>query len=144
NAVLVEYETVFPYKGIDAKDDPKTVLTPAQLKRFLAAAKALEIEVIPLQQCLGHLEYVLFKKKYRPLAEDPKFPCAIRTDEPKARTLVTNMLKQMIDAHPDSKYIHLGLDEAHSLSMTAKRLGKDVLDVFIEHLRELLKVVEPS
>ncbi len=144
NSVLVEYETVFPYKGLDASDDPSTILTPAQLKRFLGEAKKLGIEVIPLQQCLGHLEYILFKKQYQHLAEDPKFPCAIKTDKPEAFALVRNMLQQMIAAHPDSKYIHLGLDEAHSLSMTGKRIGKDVLTTFIEHLRELLKIVEPS
>ncbi len=145
NSVLVEYETVFPFKGLDATDlDRSTVLTPAQLKRFLAEAKKQNIEVIPLQQCLGHLEYILFKKQYRHLAEDPKFPCAIKTDHPKAFELVRDMLEQMIAAHPDSKYVHLGLDEAHSLSMTAKRLGKDVLTIFIEHLRKLLAIVEPT
>jgi hypothetical protein len=145
NAVLVEYETVFPFKNLDATDlDRSTVLTKAQLNRFLAAAKKLDIQVIPLQQCLGHLEYILFKKPYRHLAEDPKFPCAIKTDLPEAFELVRDMLQQMIDAHPDSKYVHLGLDEAHSLSITAARTKSDVLTTFIQHLRKLLAIVEPT
>ena len=32
------------------------------------------IEIIPLQQCLGHLEYVFRWQRYRRFAEDRKYP----------------------------------------------------------------------
>src|SRR5207237_519773 len=106
NAVLVEYEDIFPVKNIGIGDRPE-VWTMATLKKFLAEAKANNIEVIPKQQCLGHFEYLLGWKKYRHLAENPKYPSTIRVDDPDATALILEMLRQVLAGHPDSKYIHL-------------------------------------
>src|SRR5262245_37316997 len=81
NAVLVEYEDVFPYDGLDIAYDRKTRWSKATLKRFLAEAKKNHIEVIPLVQCLGHLEYVLGYDRYRKYAENYKYPSTIKVDD---------------------------------------------------------------
>lgn len=142
NAVLVEYEDVFPFRGFDIAYDPAVVWSRTTLGRFLAEAKRNGIEVIPLQQCLGHLEYALGWDRHRRFAEDRNYPSTIRVGDPKAVALVMEMLRQIVAAHPDSKYIHVGMDEAHALKLAATRLKKDILDVFLDHLRELLPVVE--
>lgn len=142
NAVLVEYEDIFPFRGIPIAYDPSTVWSRATVQRFLAGAKKNGIEVIPLQQCLGHLEYVLGWDRYRKLAENRAYPSTIRVGDPKAFALIADMLRQILDAHPDSRYIHLGMDEAHAVRDAAKRLKSNVLDVFLDHLRQLLPIVE--
>ncbi len=142
NTVLLEYETVFPFKGIDASDDPETVLSMRDIKAFNVRAKARGIQVIPLVQCLGHLEYVLNKKRYRGLAIPHKFYDTIDPTNPKAVALVLNMLNQTLDVHPGITHIHLGMDEATSLTHLAKEQGRDVLELFIAHLETLLAVVE--
>jgi hypothetical protein len=145
NAVLVEYEDIFPFRGIDIAYDKSVVWSRATLRRFLGEAKKNRIEVIPLQQCLGHLEYALGWNRYRRFAEDYNYPSTIRVGDPKAVGFVSEMLRQVIEAHLDSKIIHVGMDEAHALSAkAAKRLKRDVLDIFLDHLRELLRVVEPT
>ena len=144
NAVLIEYEDVFPFRGLEIAADPASVWSRATLQKFLREAKRHRIEIIPLQQCLGHLEYLLGWKKYRHLAEDWDYPSTIRTGDPRAVTLITNLLQQICEAHPDSRYIHVGMDEAHALKLAAKRLQKDVLDVFLDHLRILLPIVEAA
>ncbi|MCX5662508.1 MAG: hypothetical protein NTW19_22735 [Planctomycetota bacterium] len=68
NALLVEYEDAFPFKSLDIAHDPATAWSRSTHRRFLALAEEHGIEVIPLQQCLGHLEYVLGWDRYRKLA----------------------------------------------------------------------------
>jgi hypothetical protein len=142
NTVLLEYEDIFPFRGINIAYDKSVVWSPATLRRFLAEAKRNAIEVIPLQQCLGHLEYALGWNRYRQFAEDRNYPSTIRVGDPKAVGFVLELLRQVLEAHPDSKYIHLGMDEAHALTLAAKRLHRNILDVFLDHLRALLPVVE--
>jgi hypothetical protein len=141
NAVLVEYEDVFPFEGIFPETRPE-VWDRRTLAKFNAEAKKNGIEVIPLQQCMGHLEYLLCWKRYRKLAENQKYPSTIRVDDDKAVALITNMLVQVIEGHPESQIIHLGMDEAWALHDTAKRTGKSVLDLYLDHLRILIPIVE--
>ena len=144
NAILVEYEDVFPFRGIDIAADRAAVWSRATLQLFLREAKRHPIEVIPLQQCLGHLEYLLAWKRYRHLAENYNYPSTLRVGDPAATTLITTLLRQIIEAHPDSRYIHVGMDEAHALHDAAKRLQRDVLDLFLDHLRILIPIVEAA
>ena len=55
NTVLAEYEDIFPFDGPPIASDSETVWSREQQLSFLTEAKRLGIEVIPLQQCLGHL-----------------------------------------------------------------------------------------
>ncbi len=142
NAILVEYETTFPFKGITASDDLATILTLRDIKKLNTRAKANNIQVIPVIQCLGHLEYILNRAKYKKFAIPHKFYDTIDPTNPKAVALVVDMLNQVIDAHPGITHIHLGMDEATSLTHLSKQLGRDVLDLFCDHLETLLKVVE--
>lgn len=144
NTLLVEYEDAFPFEGLNIASDPATVWSPATLRRFTREAQRRGIEIIPLQQCLAHLEYVLAWKRYRHLAENRAYPSTIRLADPRGIRLLTGMLRQVIDAHPHSRYIHLGMDEAHALPLAAKRLCRDPLDLFLDHLRALLPIVEAA
>lgn len=144
NAILVEYEDVFPFQGYQFTKETSRIWSPATLRMFLRQAKRHGIEIIPLQQCLGHLEYVLAWQKYRRFAENQNYRSTIRVDSPGAVRLVTDLLQQIIAAHPDSRYIHLGMDEAHALHDAAKRLKRPVLDLFLDHLRVLTPVCEAA
>ena len=144
NTLLVEYEDLFPFRGFDIASDRAAVWSRATLQTFLREAKRHHIEVIPLQQCLGHLEYLLAWKHYRHLAENYNYPSTIRVGDPAAVALITSLLRQMIAAHPDSQYIHVGMDEAHALHAAAQRLKRDVLDLFLDHLRILIPIVEAA
>lgn len=145
NAVLVEYEDLFPFSGVDAVEDRQTLWSAAVLRRFLREAKCHGIEVIPLQQCLGHLEYIFRWDRYRKFAENQAYPSTLCLANPRGKALIRDMLAQVMAAHPDSRYVHLGMDEAHSLATCprCRRLG-DVLDVFVNYLHELCDQVEAA
>ena len=142
NAVLVEYEDVFPFDEINVAFDKEVVWTRADLDRFLELARENEIEVIPLQQCLGHLEYVFRWNRYRHLALDPAYPSTLHLAKDDAKALILKMLEEVVAAHPDSRYVHLGMDEAHSLVLYAKEEKREVLELFLQLLDELCAVCE--
>jgi len=143
NTVLVEYEDLFPFKGINVAVDPAVTWTTGVLRRFQKEAEANSIEVIPLQQCLGHLEYVFRFKAYRRFAEDKAYPSTLCLSNAGGRKLIVDMLTQMIQAHPKSRYVHIGLDEARGLASCPKCRAKgDVLDTFLSYLNELCDVAE--
>lgn len=144
NAVLVEYEDVFPFRGHRFTKETSRIWSPATVRTFLREAKRHDIEIIPLVQCLGHLEYALAWKSYRRFAENYAYPSTIRVDDPGAVRFITDLLQQILIAHPDSRYVHLGMDEAHALHDAAKRLKRDVLDLFLDHLRTLIPIVESA
>ena len=144
NTVLVEYEDIFPFrKPIDVAFDRPTVWSRKQLKQFLDEAAECGIEVIPLQQCLGHLEYVLRWDCYRKFAENTDYPATLKLGGADAKALVLSMLRQVLEAHPESRYIHLGMDEARHLgeSPLVQEHGS-ILKLYLAWLEELCDLVE--
>ena len=141
NSLLVEYEDVFPFSDIDIATDKASVWPRAQLDKFLARAKELEIEVVPLQQCLGHLEYLLMRG-YDEFSLPAGQPDTLDISNQKAKDLVRSMLKEIIEAHKDSRYIMLGMDEAFPLIDLARRNNLDGLQLFLDYLDELCTLCE--
>lgn len=141
NTLLVEYEDVFPFHGVDIAYDPATVWSAETLARFRAEATSRGIQIIPLQQCVGHLQYVFRWPKYAPLAVDTVQPCTLDLQKPEGKALVREMLRQVMAAHPESRYVHLGMDEAHGLARTAERMGVSVIKLLSDYLEELVDLV---
>lgn len=113
NTLLVEYDDKFPYSeqlGLAAPD----ALTRDELDAFLEAAAERGVEVIPLVQCLGHLEYALRLPAYRHLAEDERYQqlCPLR---PESLEFFASALGEVLSAHPDARMVHIGGDEPWSL-----------------------------
>ncbi|MDP2991040.1 MAG: family 20 glycosylhydrolase, partial [Kiritimatiellota bacterium] len=115
NAVLLEYEDHFPFRGRLKSIAAEDALTPRQVKELDRIARALGLQIIPLVQCLGHLTYVLRLPQFRRLTEGyPKAsPYTVCPAEPKARALFRDMVEQILEFHPDSRYFHIGGDEAN-------------------------------
>lgn len=142
NTLLAEYEDVFPFEGLNIAADPPTAWTREGLQRFLEECAARGLQVIPLQQCLGHLEYLLAREDYSHFALDPSYPGTLDITNSQAKFLVLSMLEQMLLAHPQSRYVHLGMDEAHALVNYAQKTGQDVLALFFGWLDELCGLCE--
>ena len=164
NTILFEYEDKLPYqKHPDIKS--KYALTTKQHKQLLCYAKERFIDVIPLVQTLGHLEFVLKHEKYYPLREmrlesrrdhsvfSPS-PAGFRhhnvideicASNEKAVELAEDILRENISMHPESRYIHIGCDEAWNL-MTCPECVKKYKEyganrLFLEHINRMAKIV---
>lgn len=115
NTVLLEYEDRFPYSGRLQKLAAEDALTAGQVRRLDALAKKLGLSIIPLVQCLGHLEYVLQFPQFRRLADgrgERQWPSTLCPSDGRGLKLFQEMAGQVLAMHPDSRYFHMGGDEA--------------------------------
>ncbi|MEZ5071331.1 MAG: family 20 glycosylhydrolase [Bacteroidales bacterium] len=114
NTLVMEWEASYPYDRHATISNPHAY-TRDEVRDFVAYCDSLGIEVIPLQQCFGHVEYILQHGRYNHLKEsrtDLSQVCPLKVEE--NRALFTALFEDMASLHP-SKYIHIGGDETRLL-----------------------------
>ncbi len=143
NYLLVEYEDKFPYTSHPDVVAPQA-LTRDQLQTMLTVARDNYIEVVPLVQCLGHMEFVLKHDRYAPLREAGHefMLCPL---EPGAMPLFQELAGEVIEAHPDSRYFHLGADETWALGQCPKcaeyAARESRFSLYVNYVREACRFV---
>lgn len=115
NTLLIEYEDRFSFDRHPELRNKQLCLTDAQLDAIKQTAADNFIEIIPLQQSFGHLEYVLKHKQYEHLRENHESVGELCPSKPETAELVKSLLDEVIDKHPDAAFIHIGCDEVYSL-----------------------------
>ncbi len=164
NTLLMEFEDKFPYASVPGVAS-ENALTLEQVRRMEKYAQDRFVDIIPLQQTLGHLEYVLKKDEYHHLREvreephpvDRKFSKGIlgfnhfnQLDEicissEEACKLVERLLDDIISLFPERRYVHIGCDEAWNLSYCSVCKEKDSRNrLFIEHANRMAKKVKAA
>ncbi|XP_066471938.1 hexosaminidase D [Tiliqua scincoides] len=115
NGILLEYEDMFPYseelKPLQAND----AYSPSEIKEILNLAKLHGLEVIPLVQTFGHMEFVLKHKEFCHLREVAMFPNTVNPHREESLRLVSKMIEQVIALHGDLQWFHIGCDEVYYL-----------------------------
>jgi hypothetical protein len=139
NCVLLEYEDKFPWSRESGLASP-LALSDRQLHRFLEAARARHIRVIPLVQTLGHAEMALQHRKYARLREVPDNFYQYCPTRPGSLTLVRRLIDEVAAFHPDEPLFHVGADEAWLLG-SCPRCKRAVAEVGKNGL--YLKHMEP-
>ena len=128
---LVDNEPYFGYmRGGYSKEE---------LKQIDTLGKKNNLEVIPCIQTLAHLDTL---DKWGVYPKDTKG--ILLVDDDKTYILIDNMLKTLSECF-SSKYIHLGMDEAHMLGR-GKYLDlhgyKSVGEIMRLHLKKVLKICQ--
>lgn len=114
NTLIMEYEATFPFERHPLISN-RYAYTKAELIDFVKYCTSLGIDVVPLQQSFGHVEYILRHERYSKLREDQKDYSQINPMEEKlARALFSDLYKEIEEVHT-SKYIHIGCDETRLL-----------------------------
>ncbi|MCL4132962.1 UNVERIFIED_CONTAM: hypothetical protein GTU68_020235 [Idotea baltica] len=109
--VLLEYEDSFPFTGSLSQIPTSSAFSFSQVTELLSLCKKNNLEVIPLVQTFGHLEFVLKHDSFRHLREMENFPNVLCPSHPAAPDLVISLVTQVMELHPDSNYLHIGADE---------------------------------
>ena len=120
NALLVEYETYFPWSGDNARICAADHLTEADVIQLNASATARGIEIIPLVQVLGHTYHILVHPEYADCAEDPNCPQQLCPLSPAAFELSKKLIDDTLRLHPNCRHLHIGGDECELLGHCPK------------------------
>lgn len=145
NAVVVEWEDTFPWT-VDPHFRSESAYTPDEVRAFVGAAASAGLEVIPLVQCLGHMETPLSLPHYADLREVPHKADVLNPLAPGARELVRAMVDDVLGLLPEARYIHLGGDEAWSFGTHPDTTayipehGRGAL--YLQHVEPLLDALE--
>ncbi|CAB3402375.1 unnamed protein product [Caenorhabditis bovis] len=117
--VLIEWEDMFPYKGRLAEAVNKNAYDIQTVRTILGEARKHHLEIIPLVQTMGHLEWILKLKKFAHLREDSRFPQVICFSDDEAWNLISEMISEVADLHKEfgMNYFHMGADEAFQIGI---------------------------
>jgi hexosaminidase len=144
NTLIMEYEGAYPY-GKHPLIPNEYAYTRAEILSFVAFCNQLGVDVIPLQQGFGHVEYILRHSRYRELREDPTdlsqvCPLKITADS----LLFTDLYTELAATHT-SPYIHIGCDETHLLGHCPecrRKVEKEgVSKLYFDYVRMLCNIV---
>ena len=146
NTILIEYEDKFKYEKHALISSP-VALTKEQAKELIDIAKEHYIEMIPLIQCLGHVEYILKHKKYNYLSECPHKTiqqyCPLN---PGTLKLYKELCSEVLVLHKDTRYLHIGGDEPYWLGRCRKCAEKAEkngrLEIYIDYIKEVCQFIK--
>lgn len=143
-AMLLEYEATFPFEK-HATLRNRYAFTREEIKDYVDFCGKLGLDVIPLQNCMGHAQYILRHDRYSVLREDNadmSQVCPLKIKE--AVPVFEEIFGEVAALHP-SKYFHIGCDETFLLgkcgqcSVYAAEHGKSKL--FVEYVKAMCRIV---
>lgn len=144
NTLIMEWEGTFPYTSHPLIPN-RYAYTKEEISDFIAYCGELGIDVIPLQQSFGHVEYILRHYRYADLREDQKDVSQVcPLEQVLNQRLFTDLFTEMASVHP-SEYFHIGGDETYLLghcdqcSVFADTYGKSKL--YVDHIRMMCEIV---
>ena len=93
--MLIEYEDMFPYFGPLRNLSAKNSYTTKDIQTMLVWADQNDLEVIPLIQTFGHMEFILKHKDFSFLRDNPDMPESICACHEKAMDLIIDYIDQV-------------------------------------------------
>lgn len=144
NTIVMEWEGTYPFEKHPTISN-KYSYSREEVNDFINHCEKLGIKVIPLQQTLGHVEYILRSPRYSFLKEDRKDIsqlCPMQVLGNKA--LFTDLFTDLAAMH-NSDYIHIGGDETYLLGHCdeceekVEQEGKSKL--FVDHMKMIAEIV---
>ena len=144
NTLVMEWEATYPFQKHPLIPN-RYAYSRADVTAFVAYCNGLGIDVIPLQQSFGHVEYMLRHPRYAALREDQtdySQVCPVESELNKA--LFTDLFTDLVSTHT-SPYFHIGGDETYLLGHCPKcqakvaESGKSRL--FVDHIKLLCDIV---
>lgn len=145
NALVMEWEATFPFEE-NATLCNRYAFSREEAEDFISYCSGLGIEVIPLQNCFGHCEYILRHERYANLREDRKDfsqVCPLKLEE--SREVFRSIFSEVAAMHP-SRYMHIGCDETRLLGRCRKcrafvdRKGES--ELFVSYVSTMCGIVK--
>ena len=127
NQVQLYSEHTFAYRDHPEVHEKASPLDADEIRRLDAFCRARHVELVPNQNCLGHMNRWLAHERYRPLAIAPdgftdpygitRPPMTIEPTNPGSLALIRELLAELLPLFT-SRRVNVGLDEAWELPAT--------------------------
>jgi len=144
NTLIVEFEGTYPYQQHPLIGN-RYAYSPAEIHHLVSYCDRLGVDVIPLQQSFGHVEYILRHERYAALREDPRDLSQVCPSKVTQDSLLFSQLYGELAATFHSRYIHIGCDETHLLGhcpiCRKKAAGEGVSALYFDYVRMLCNIV---
>ena len=124
NQVQLYFEHTFAYRNHPDVHAEASPITADEVVALDAFCRARHVELVPNQNCLGHMNRWLAHERYRPLAIAPdgfvdpygmsRPPMTIEPGNPGSLALIRELLGELLPPFT-SRRVHVGLDEAWEL-----------------------------
>jgi hypothetical protein len=124
NQLQLYSEHTFAYRNHQEVHAAASPLDAAEILELDAYCRERHIELVPNQNCLGHMNRWLAHARYRPLAIAPdgftdpygitRPPMTIEPTNPRSLELICELLAELLPLF-SSRRVHVGLDEAWEL-----------------------------
>ncbi len=142
--LVIEWEAAFPFRSHPVLAN-RYVYSRREIADFLKYCRSIGLKTLPIQQCFGHVEYILRHDRYAHLREDERDICQIcpqKADQ--ALPLFKELFSELMEAH-DSEHFYVGCDETYVLgkcpacAARAAQHGKSRL--YVDYLKQILELV---
>ncbi len=140
--ILVEYEDMFPFEGMLKEVAATNHYNKSDIFNLLIKSKELGLEVIPLVQTFGHMEFILKHGQFAHLRDSPQMPESICSCHEQSMSLIGLYIDQIMTLHKDVKHLHIGCDEVYHLGECSACEGQSRTDVFIKHVSNVANYVK--
>merc|ERR1719410_3344083 len=144
--VLIEYEDMFPWTGRLALTAHKTHYSLEEVKDFVQFCEGLGLEVIPLVQTFGHLEFLLKHEEFAFLRDVEEMPESICPCHEDTMGVIRDIVDQVMAVHPEANYLHIGCDEVYHLGecqpCMANMTGRN--EIFLNHVSNVANYVRDN
>ncbi|XP_060748330.1 beta-N-acetylhexosaminidase isoform X3 [Tachysurus vachellii] len=143
NGILMEYEDMFPYEGKLGILRSSYSYSEDDIEEIKSLANLYNLELIPLVQVFGHLEFVLKHGQFFDLREVYDFPNSLNPSHPESLQLIEEMLTQVLMKHPQTKWFHIGADEVYGLGESKdskkwmKQNNRSEGNLFLSHVTKV-------
>jgi hypothetical protein len=124
NQLQLYSEHTFAYRNHQEVHASASPLDANEIRALDAYCRERHVELVPNQNCLGHMNRWLAHERYRPLAIEPdgfvdpygiaREPMTIEPNDPRSLELARELLAELLPLFT-SRRVHVGLDEAWEL-----------------------------
>ena len=146
DGILIEWEGCLPISVLSSSSSSKSrfIYTVDEVNRIVHAAENGGLQIIPLIQTFGHLEYLLKHEEFSHLREVSSFPdCLLpaENESDESIRLVFQLIEEVLSFTPGISTLHIGGDEVwhlgqgeRSKARLSENDGVTKIQLYLQHM----------
>ena len=116
-----------------------------EVTELLNICQELGLEVIPLVQTFGHMEFILKHAEFSYLRDVVEMPESICPCDNNTMGIIREIVDQVMAVHKDAKYLHIGCDEVFHLGECHQCSNVSVKSsIFVNHVTKIAEYVKTA